>query len=101
MEKNKYNKIPLPWGDSGPSDAEIRGRQTLTYWKISSNWNGKGSHNFTVMQAMEAANVILHEIDPQKRLAYLTRELKDNIIEHGTKSKRSKNSNTPAKMIIL
>jgi hypothetical protein len=53
------------------------------------------------MQAMEAANVILHEIDPQKRLAYLTRELKDNIIEHGTKSKRSKNSNTPAKMIIL
>lgn len=80
-------KIPLPWAYEVDETRQI---QTLDYWMISQSWNGRCSKPITVQEALRLSNVILEEIDPQKRLAFHVNELKNNIVCHGTKARQIK-----------
>lgn len=65
--------------------------KTLKFWRLARCWNGVDDDpSMTVGKAMDQLRGIQSELNPQRPLNSGLEELKDNIIEHGTKAQQRK-----------
>lgn len=109
IQKNEFGKIPLPWASE--PQRNIAWENTHAYWQLSQDWNGTGiaTKGATVGDALTDCNEILESQHTGQKLFLLVSELRDDIIQHGSKKrkvqeiKRSKNPQEiqPAKAYIL
>lgn len=85
-------KIPLPWSTE-PSTADRRCEQTLKFWNLANIWNGRTKSAVTISDAINECNDITKGLDPSTPLSGRINLLRENIVMHGTKSRKLKSQN--------
>ena len=92
--KNEFGKIPLPWAneDAEMANRNIAWENTNAYWLMSQDWNGTGlrTKGATIGEALEACNEITSSQHSGNRLIQLTTELRNDIVVHGSKHRKSR-----------
>lgn len=94
-------RIPLPWKNE-PTQADIRSEATKAYWSLMKSWN-IGSSSMTIKDAIDTCRNIQQNLTPHCALAAKVQELQSDIVMHGTKSRKAKQS-TPirqTKMYVM
>jgi hypothetical protein len=76
--------------------------KTLKYWKLTRCWNGLDTDKtMTVSKALDTIRNIQSELNPQRPLNAGLSSLRDQIVEHGSKAKAPKPTQTQVKIVIL
>ena len=101
-------KIQIPWAlETDEVGERLRASHTLSYWMFSQSWNGRAP-SVTVIEAIEGINIILNGSAETKLLHRLAKGMRDNIVNHGSKTCMSRhnkkyavNENTEQARLVL
>ena len=76
--------------------------KTLSFWKLTRCWNGIDvDKKMTVSKALSEIQAIRAELNSQRPLNAGLESLRDQIVEHGCKSKTPKAVQKLARIVIL